>query len=61
MSDCFLCSLDKVSEGGMVGGEIDEESETEVETELIEVDDVQERQWDCESILRWVWPMDQRR
>ena len=39
---------------GVSGGVIDEDTETEGETELVEVNDEQGHQWDCESILRCV-------
>lgn len=50
----FHCSLEKKVGEGVTGtrGMIDEDTETEDETELVEVDDEQGHQWDCESILR---------
>ena len=46
-------SLEKKVGEGVTGtrGMIDEDTETEDETELVEVDDEQGHQWDCESIL----------
>ena len=48
------CSLERVSGERPKEYGVDEDSETEDETELIEVNNAQEQEWDCESILRCV-------